>query len=81
MFGPKSGPTFSFANGLDPYRRAFSGMICIQTVCHRWYSLKNVLKKVNFENNLQTNSLDTDQVEFPVTRYMYVHVFLYVFAF
>ena len=69
MFGPKSGPTFSFANSLDPYRRTLLGLICIQTVCHWWYSLKNVLKKVNFENSLQTNSLDTDQVQFPETGY------------
>ena len=70
MFGPKPDPTFSLANSLDPYRRVLLGLICIQTICHWWYSLKNVLKKkVNFENSLQTNSLDTDQVEFPEIRY------------
>ena len=38
-----------------------SGLIWIQTVCHWWYSQTNVLKKVNFENSLQTNSSDPDQ--------------------
>ena len=38
-----------------------SGLIWIKTVCHWWYCPTNVLKKVNFENSLQTNSSDPDQ--------------------